>query len=313
MKAAILNSAGGVENFSIADIPKPVIKPNEVLVQVKAISINPVDIKTRKGGSFYEELKKDPYTIIGWDISGIVAEVGNEVTKFKKGDEVFGMVNFPGKGKAYAEYVASPEDHLAIKPSNIDHFSAAASTLAALTAWQALVQQIKLQKGEKILIHAAAGGVGHFAVQIAKHLGAYVIGTSSAGNIDFIKSLGAYETINYNEQAFEEVVKDADAVLDAVGGDVGIRSLKAVKKGGRVLTILPGTAAALKKESENYDLQAWAYLVKSSGEDMQQLAQLLQQGIIKPFISHQYKLEEIAEAHRQSETGRTRGKIVVTI
>ena len=213
MKAFILSDPGAADMLQLSDVEKPMIQPDQVLVQVKAISINPVDVKSRAGKGVYGRLKEIKPLILGWDISGIVSEVGTEVTDFKVGDEVFGMVNFPGHGQAYAEYVAAPASHLALKPDNISHEEAAAATLAALTAYQGLVQQAKVQAGQKVLIHAAAGGVGHFAVQIAKHLGAHVTGTSSAANKDLVLKLGADAHIDYRSVKFEEVVNDLDFVL----------------------------------------------------------------------------------------------------
>ena len=203
MKAIILKEAGSADKLEMAELPKPLINDREVLIQTKAISINPVDIKTRTGKSLYSELRsQNPFIILGWDVSGIVIEAGNSVTGFKPGDEVFGMINFPGHGKAYAEYVAAPAEHIALKPATITHEQAAAATLAALTAWQALVTNAKVSKGQKVLIQAASGGVGHYAVQIAKFLGAYVVATSSAANRDFVLSLGADEV----EERLERLV-----------------------------------------------------------------------------------------------------------
>ena len=231
MKAIILKQAGGIENLELVDITKPGIQNNEVLIKVKTISINPVDIKTRIGKSLYKELKNNSPVILGWDVSGIITEVGSAVTKFKVSDEVFGMINFPGHGKAYAEYVAAPASDLAMKPANISHEEAAAATLAALTAWQAVVTNGKVSKGQKCVIQAASGGVGHYAVQIAKHFGAYVIATSSAANKDFVISLGADEHIDYKKHRIDEVVSDADFVLDPICGDNIDTSLNAFKTG----------------------------------------------------------------------------------
>src|SRR5690606_33188554 len=184
MKAIIVQAPGGAENLAIQDVDKPTIASGEVLIQVKAISINPVDIKTRNGKGIYGRIKDQSPLILGWDVSGVVVE--SQDAKFNIGDEALGMANFPGHGRAYAEYVAAPASHLALKPQNISHDEAAAATLVALTAWQALVTNANVQKGQKVLIHAASGGVGHIAVQIAKHLGAMVVGTSSAKNKDFV-------------------------------------------------------------------------------------------------------------------------------
>lgn len=313
MKAVILTEAGGTENFSIEEIPIPEIQPKEVLVKVHAIAINPVDMKTRKGGALLGKLQEQKPVILGWDISGEVQAVGEHVSSFKAGDEVFGMVNFPGSGKAYAEYVSAPEEHLALKPKNISHEEAAATTLAALTAWQVLVHEAKLSQGQQVLIHAAAGGVGHFAVQIAKHLGAKVIGTASASNKDFLTEIGVDVPIDYKSSNFEDQIEQVDVVLDPIGGETTERSLQVIKEGGILISIVGGVKDDLNAFIGEKGISAKNYLVHSSGSDMKQLAELLEGGIIKPHISHSLPFEEIAEAHRQIETGRTRGKIVLTL
>jgi len=313
MKAIILKEAGAPENLVITDLPVPEPKKDEVLVKVKAISVNPVDVKTRKGLALYNELKKDEPVILGWDIAGEVVQAGEDVTSLEEGDEVFGMINFPGHGKAYAEYVTAPANHLAEKPDLISTQEAAAGTLAALTAWQVLLDEAKLQAGEKILIHAAAGGVGHFAVQIAKYLGAYVIGTASEANYDFVKELGADDFVDYTKEKFEDIVKDADVVFDTVGGDNPLRSLPVLKEGGRLVAIAGGITDEVIKLAETRKIKAWKHMVHSNGDDMEQIAELMEAGTIKPYIFKEYAFEEMAEAHRQIETGKTRGKIVVVL
>ena len=314
MKAIVLKEAGGVENLELAELPKPVIKDQEVLIKTKAISINPVDIKTRIGKSLYSELKsQNSFIILGWDVSGIVTETGSAVTKFKPGDEVFGMVNFPGNGKAYAEYVAAPADQLALKPANITHEEAASATLAALTAWQALVTHAKVGKGQKVVIQAAAGGVGHYAVQIAKYLGAYVVATSSAANKDFVLSLGADEHIDYKKHQVDEVVNDADFVLDPIGSDNIDPSLNAVKKGGTVIMLPSLFKDELAEKSKAKGVNGYFFIVKSNGEDMKKLAELLSKGIIRSHVSQVFPFDKIREAHLQIETGRTKGKIAITV
>jgi NADPH:quinone reductase-like Zn-dependent oxidoreductase len=313
MKAILIEEFGGVENLVQTEIPIPVVNDDEVLVQVKAISINPVDVKTRAGKGMSGRLKEFQPLILGWDISGVVSAVGKNVSAFKTGDEVFGMVNFPGHGKVYAEYVAAPAAHLALKPDNISFEEAAASTLAALTAWQVLIDNAKVKAGQRVLIHAAAGGVGHFAVQIAKHLGAYVIGTSSAANKDFVLKLGADEHIDYQTQAFEESVSDLDFVLDAIGGDNIDRSLEVVKPGGNLISIPSGVSENLIEKARSKNVNASFILVQSNGEDMKSLAGLLENGTIKAHVSKSYPFEEMAEAHRHVETGRTAGKVIVTV
>ena len=314
MKAIILEQAGGIENLKLADIPTPGLQSDEVLIKVKAISINPVDIKTRIGKSLYDELKKmNTLIVLGWDVSGIVTELGSAVTQFKVGDAVFGMINFPGHGKAYAEYVIAPVSHLALKPSPVSHEAAAAATLAAMTAWQALVSHAKVEKGQKVLIHAAASGVGHYAVQIAKHLGAYVIGTSSAVNKDFVLSLGADEHIDYKTQRLEDAVKDVDFVMDSIGDATIDSSVAVTKKGGTVIFLPSGITNEKLEKLNNSGVNCYRILVQSNGEDMKQIAGLLEKGIVKSHISQLFPFEKMGEAHLQIETGRTIGKIVLTI
>ena len=223
------------------------------------------------------------------------------------------MVNFPGHGKAYAEYVAAPASHLALKPSNISHEEAAAATLAALTAWQAVVTHAKVSKGQKIVIQAASGGVGHYAVQIAKSLGAYVIATSSAANKDLVISLGADEHIDYKKHRIDDVVSDADFVLDPIGGDNIDPSLNAVKKGGTVIMLPSFFKEQIAEKAKARGVNGYYFSVQSNGEDMKQIAGLLEKGIIKSYVSQVFPFEKMADAHLQIETGRTVGKIVVTI
>ena len=311
MKAIIVNEFGGTDQLIYTELPVPAIKDDEVLVKVVAVSINPVDVKTRAGKGVSGRIKERPL-ILGWDISGIVTATGKTVSRFKTGDEVFGMVNFPGHGKAYAEYVAAPAAHLALKPAGITHQQAAATTLAALTAWQVLFHKGGLQKGQRLLIHAAAGGVGHFAVQLARWAGAYVIGTSSAANKDFVRQLGADEHIDYKNQRFEEEVRDLDLVLDAVGGELTARSIPVIKPGGKLISIPTGIAPEVIQQAADSNVDAFFYLVQSNGEDMEQLAGLLANKAIRPYVNH-YDFAQMDIAHQQQESGSTKGKIVLTV
>ena len=314
MKAILLKAFGSVENLVMQDIPTPVIKGDEVLIKVKAISINPVDVKTRQGRALADSLKKYDPIILGWDVAGEIVETGNQVEGFNIGDNVFGMVNFVGHGKAYAEYVAAPASQLAIKPNNISFEEAAAATLAALTAWQALTKNGHLKAADRILIHAASGGVGHYAVQIAKHLGAYVIGTSSAANQAFIQSLGVDQSVDYKNQRFEDVVTDVDFVLEAIGGDNFVRSLDVLKSTGTIVNLPSGLSDHVKHKAQEKGINSCFFMaVESSGEDMKQIADLLEKGIIKSHIFKTFPFDQMAEAHRQIESGRTVGKIVVTL
>lgn len=314
MKAIILKEAGGPENLELTELPVPGIEGHEVLIRVRSFSINPVDIKTRTGKSLYGQLRANhPFIILGWDLSGVVTAVGRDVAGFKVGDEVFGMVNFPGHGKAYAEYVNAPGDHLALKPSNISHAEAAAATLAALTAWQALVTHGQVKKGQKVVIQAAAGGVGHYAVQIAKWLGAHVIGTSSAENKSFVLELGADEHIDYKQFRIDELVHDADFVLDPIGDTNIDPSLNAIKKGGTVILLPSFFKDLIVEKARIKGVNGFHFSVESNGDDMRQLAALLTNGSVFSHISEIFSMEGIAGAHRQIESGKTRGKVVVTI
>ncbi|WP_338877078.1 NADP-dependent oxidoreductase [Spirosoma sp. SC4-14] len=313
MNAIILNGFGGVDQFVFSELPIPAIGATEVLVRVKAISINPVDVKTRIGKGIAGRIKNEHPLILGWDISGIVTAVGRGVNTFSVGDEVFGMVNFPGHGKAYAEYVAVPASQLALKPATIRHEQAAAATLAALTAYQDLTQHATIRPGQRVLVHAASGGVGHFAIQLAKHLGAYVIGTSSAANRDFVMHLGADQHIDYRSERFEDVVYDLDFVLDTIGGDLINRSLDVVKPGGTLISIPTGLHDSANEKAKAKGVHSFFTMVQSNGNDMHALAKLMQQGILKPHVSQTFPFSEMAEAHKQVESGRTVGKVVVTL
>jgi NADPH:quinone reductase-like Zn-dependent oxidoreductase len=313
MKAIIVNESGGLDKLKYVDLPLPEIKENEVLVKVKAISVNPVDFKTRKSHQMLDLFygTKRP-VVLGWDISGVV-ETSNS-PKFKVGDKVFGMVNFPGNGSGYAEYVAASAEHLAIKPEMVSHEAAAAATLAALTAWQALVTFGNLTKGQKVLIHAASGGVGHYAIQLGKSIGLFVIGTSSSRNKAFVLANGADQHIAYDEADFTKVVPEVDFVLDAIGGENILKSVQVTKPGGKVITITGGnTPQAYLDEAAKKDISLSFIMVKSSGADMEKIADLLEQGLIKSQLAAIFPFDELPKSHEALETGRTVGKIVVTV
>jgi NADPH:quinone reductase-like Zn-dependent oxidoreductase len=306
MKAMVLKNNGSIENFLLTDVELPRIQPDEVLIKTQAIAVNPVDTYVRQYEfalkTFMQPKNETGNYILGWDVS------------FKVGDAVFGMINFPGKGKAYAEYVAAPASHITLKPGNTSHEQAAAATLAALTAWQSLVSYAKIKKGEKVLIHAAAGGVGHYAVQFAKHVGAYVVATASAVNKDFVLGLGADEFIDYTAEKLERRITDADVVIDPMPDDHVLRSLEVIKKGGRLITLLnlldDEKVQAIIKTKQVF---AHKLTVQSNGGDMYEIAQLLKDGAVRSHISHTYSFAEIPKAHEQVATGKTRGKVVITL
>ncbi|MDE1192699.1 MAG: NADP-dependent oxidoreductase [Arachidicoccus sp.] len=315
MKAIILNKAGAAENLEIIDTEKPILKATEVLVKNISLSINPVDVKSRANEDILDWLfGKERPVILGWDVSGIVTELGKEVTDFNIGDEVFGMVNFLGNGKAYAEYIASPQEHLALKPKNISHEAAAASTLTAITAYQALVDVAKIKKGDRVLIHAASGGVGHFAVQIAKSFGAYVIGTSSGKNKAFVLSLGSDEHIDYTQEKFEEKIKDIDIVIDTIGGETLSKSIQVTKNQGTIVT-LPSHEFSdeqkLKAIQKNISLQF--LMVQSKKETISEIAKMLENKTILPHIHKIFSFDEMAKAHQEVESNHVVGKVVVNV
>lgn len=315
MKAVILNEAGSVENLQFAEIEKPVIGNDEVLVKVVSISINPVDVKSRayEGVLNWIFEEKRP-VILGWDISGEVVETGKNVTDFKKGDEVFGMVNFFGKGNAYAEYVAAPAAHLALKPQNINHQQAAAASMAASTAYQALVDVAKIKKGNKVLVHAASGGVGHFAVQMAKYFGAYVIAVSSGKNKEFVLSLGADEHIDYTMENFHEKVQDADIVIDTLQGKTLSDSVDVVKENGIIVTLpSPEIPEDIADKARERNVNIEFMMVESKKETTEAIAGLLKEGVLKPFVYKTFPFEDLAMAHLEVETNRVAGKVIVNL
>lgn len=312
MKTILLQNPGPASTaFTYSETPKPVPAPNEVLVKTHAISINPVDAKTRDGKGIYGRIKDQSPLVLGWDLSGIVEAVGDEVVDFKAGDAVFGMINFPGHGRAYAEYVAAPADQLALKPHNISHQEAAAATLAALTAYQVLRKYIKA--GDRVLIQSAAGGVGHFAVQIAKILGASVTAITSTKNLDFVEGLGADDVIDYTKQPFESVAKDFDFALDTLSGDMLYRTIPTVKRGGDIISLpSAGFSDDMVEAGQKAGINIGFQMVQSNGQDMKQIADWLASGQLKAEVAQTFPFNQMAKAHLAVESGRTRGKIVVT-
>lgn len=308
MKAIILENAGGTENLKLREVEKPNIKEGEVLVEVKSISINPIDVKTRSGKGAFQKLKDEKPLILGWDISGIVVETNS--SKFKLNDEVFGMINFPGHGKGYAQFVAASENHIALKPKNISFEEAAATTLAALTALQA-IQKAEVKEGQNVLIHAASGGVGHFTVQIAKYFGASVTGTSSEKNRDFVLNLGANQHIDYKNFDWGNSEEKFDFILDTIGGENIDNSIKVLKEGGTIISIPSGLNDDVEEKAASVNANGFKMLVHSDGKDMEEFAKLLEEGFIKPHIYKTYQFNEMSEAHKELEKGRTVGKILV--
>jgi NADPH:quinone reductase-like Zn-dependent oxidoreductase len=308
MKAVRIHSYGGPEVLKYEDAPEPTPGKGEVLVKVYAAGVNPVDWKVREG--YLKQAINYPLPLIlGWDVAGIVESIGTGVTKFKKGDEIFGKPDLTRNG-AYAEYIVVNESDLALKPKSKDFVHSAAVPVTSLTAWQSLFDVAKLEAGQKILIHAAAGGVGSFAVQFAKWKGAYVIGTASKNNLEWLKSIGADETIDYNVVKFEDVVHDMDVVLDTIGGETQNRSCKVLKKGG-ILVSTVGQPS--EKEAEKFGVRCGVGNAVSNPEQLNQIANLIDEGKVNPLVETILPLSEARRAHEISQSGHTRGKSVLKV
>ncbi|MFE2191011.1 NADP-dependent oxidoreductase [Streptomyces olivaceus] len=309
MRAVSQDVLGGPEVLKEVRVERPVPRPNEVLVRVRAAGVNPTDWKHRADGGFLGE----PPFVLGWDVSGTVESVGIGVAAFRPGDEVFGMLSYPFGHGSHAEYVTAPARTFTHLPAGTDHVRAGALPLVSLTAWQALVERADLQPGQRVLIHAAAGGVGHVAVQIAKARGAHVIGTASAGKHAFLRSLGADEAVDYRETDFTEAVRDVDVVLDTIGGDTSLRSLRVLRPGGVVVSILPVGSGEFFEEAGRLGVRAVRMLVDADRADMREIARLVEAGKLEPTIAKTFPLAEAAAAHALGETGRTTGKIVLVV
>jgi NADPH:quinone reductase-like Zn-dependent oxidoreductase len=312
MKAVVIEEFGGPEVLHVADVPQPAPVPTEVLVRVHAAGVNPVDWKTRTGRGAAAAMGPLPITI-GWDVSGVVEQVGYGVTRFAPGDEVFGMPRFPRQAGAYAEYLTAPSRQLAHKPANVSHVEAAAVPLASLTAWQALVETAKLEPGQRILIHGAAGGVGHLAVQIAKARGAVVAGTAKAAQHEFLRGLGADQLIDYTAGPFEDEVADVDVVFDLIGGETSLRSVSTLRPGGLLIVVPSGTDQTVLGEAERRGVRATNIMVEPDYTALEQIAALVESGRLRVEIDEVFALEDAATAHEHGESRSSRGKVVLSV
>jgi NADPH:quinone reductase-like Zn-dependent oxidoreductase len=309
MRAISQDVLGGPEVLKEVQVERPEPRPNEVLVRVRAAGVNPTDWKHRETGGFLGE----PPFVLGWDVSGVVEAAGIGVARFQPGDEVFGMLPYPFGHGSHAEYVTAPARAFAHKPSGIDHEQAGALPLVSLTAWQTLVETADVRPGQRVLIHAAAGGVGHVAVQIAKARGAYVIGTASAGKHEFLREIGVDEAIDYRETDFTEAVRDVDVVLDTVGGENAVRSLRVLRPGGIVVSILPVGSQDFYEKAERLGVRAVRMLVDADHTGMKAIAELVEAGKLRATIAGTFPLAEAAKAHALGDTGRTTGKLVLLV
>jgi NADPH:quinone reductase-like Zn-dependent oxidoreductase len=304
-------STGGPEVLELGEAPIPEPLPTEVRVRVAAAGVNPVDWKTRSGGGMAAVLGPPPFTV-GWDVAGAVDAVGAGVTRFAVGDEVFGMPWFPRQAGAYAEYVTAPSRHFARRPAGLSAVEAGALPLAGLTAWQCLVDVAAVRPGQRVLVHAAAGGVGHLAVQIAKARGAHVIGTASAGKHELLAALGVDQAVDYGTVAFEEVVEPIDVVYDLIGGEVAQRSLDVLRPDGLMICLPSAAAAPAMAAAADRGLRATGMLVEPDGDGLESLAALVDEGGLRVLVAETFALQGAADAHRLGERGRTTGKIVLT-
>lgn len=303
MKAIRIHEFGGPEVLKYEDIPEPQPGPNEIQVRVIAAGVNPVDWKIRRGG-----MKLPLPMTLGVDVAGIVSAVGSSGSGFHPGDSVFAKVT-PQHG-GYAEYTLVDVSQAAIKPKSIGFIEAAAIPTAGLTAWQSLFDVAGLDRGKSVLIHGAAGGVGSFAVQFARWKGAHVVGTASAGNAEFLKSIGADEVIDYKTQRFEDVVRNVDVILDTIGGDTFERSWDVLKPGGFLVTTV---ADIPEGAAQAHGVRAKHIQSKSDREDLSQIAAIIDERRIKPIVTAVLPLSEAKRAQEMSESGHTRGKIVLRV
>ncbi|NIY63250.1 molecular chaperone GroES [Streptomyces malaysiensis] len=311
----VQDALGGPEVLRVAEVPRPEPLPTEVLVRVRAAGINPVDWKTRQGGGMAGVLGDPPFTL-GWDVSGVVEEVGFGVTTLAPGDEVYGMPWFPRQAGGYAEFVTAPSRQFARKPGTLSHEEAAAVPLAALTAWQIIVDTARVTAGQRVLVHAAAGGVGHFAVQFARHLGARVVGTARGSRHEWLGRLGAEELVDYTERRFEDVVEDIDVVIDLLGEGhdaTSTRSLKVLKKGGLLVAVPGGVAPEVRQAADAAGMRTSGFLVEPDGAALTAIAGLIDKGEVVVEVEEVFPLEEAARAHRKGEEGHTRGKLVLRV
>lgn len=311
MKAICMYRYGDPDVLIMEDIPRPNPSLGEVLIRVQAIGINPVDWKTRRGRGMANRIGYLPL-ILGWDVAGVIEAVGPGVINFQVGDPVFGLIRLPAEGKAYAEYTTAPATEIMHQPKTLDAIHAAAIPLVALTAWQALFERALLTTAQRVLIHAAAGGVGHVAVQLAQAKGAEVIAVTSSSTVSFLQELGVNQVINREEVPFEILGSTLDVVLDPLGGEIQTRSLKVLKPGGYLVSLVAEPAPALLAR---YGVSGSRILVYPNVSQLIEISHLIDSGQIRPVVSRVVGFTEadIRMAHAWSEAGHTRGKIVARL
>lgn len=332
MKALVFNRYGRADQIAFADVPRPTLKPDEMLVQVHAAGLNPIDTMIPKG-TFKPFLRFQLPATLGSDLAGVVVEVGSRVTRFMPGDAVFASIFDLGTG-ALAEFAVVPENVAALKPANLDFVQAASIPMVGLTSWQALKERAHLKPGQKVFIPAGSGGIGTFAIQLAKYLGASVGTTTSTGNVDLVRSLGADEVIDYKKQQFEEVLRDYDAVLGTVRGDVIEKALRILKPKSKVVSLIgPPDAAFGRTRGMNFfmvfvfrllshriislaqkcDVKYSFLFMHPDGRQLAEIGELLDSGRIRPVIDRVFPFDQAKEALAYLEMGRAKGKVAVNL
>ncbi|WP_251358802.1 NADP-dependent oxidoreductase [Kangiella sp. TOML190] len=308
MKAVRMHQYGDAKVLSYEDAPKPEIAADEVLIKIVASSVNPVDWKVR-AGYLKDYINYDMPLTPGWDLSGVVEAVGSQVTDFKAGDQVYSRPDINRNG-TYAEYISVKADEVALKPQTISHTEAATLPLAGITAWDAIVTHGNLKAGQKVLVHAGSGGVGSLAIQIAKARGAYVISTTSSKNAALVKSLGADQVIDYTTTDFSQVLSDLDMVFDTLGGEVQESSFSVLKPGGLLASVVSPPS---QEKAQEYGVKAMDYFIEPNAQILEQLAEMVDQGQVRPLVGAEFALSDIEKAHALSESGRTVGKIALYV
>lgn len=333
MKAVVVTQYGRTEDVvELRDMPAPQLGARDVLIDVYAASVNPIDFKVQKGDLKAIRKLAFPY-VMGFDVSGVVSAVGKDVKSFKVGDEVFSRVDSKAMG-TFAEQVAVDAQYVACKPANINHREAAALPLVALTSWQAMFERGRLQAGQKVLVHAGAGGLGTIAIQLAKAMGAQVATTTSTGNMELTRSLGADTVIDYKRQAFEQALGGYDLVFETLGGDNQRRSFQVLKPGGKLVSVVGAPTAAWARKQGLPVFMAWLFkwlnrsndklarqrkvdwdmlLMEPNGAQLAQIGAMVEAGKVKPVIDKVFPLAQVKEALLYSQTGRARGKIVIEV
>ena len=315
MRAAVIDEPGEPGVFRMTELAVPDRVSAEFLVKVVAAGVNPIDAKTRAGRGVFGSIRQFP-SVLGQDFSGVVVQSPYDAHPIKPGDEVFGMVMVPRFGGSYSEYVTVPSISVVRKPSTLSHIEAAAAPVAALTAWGMVVEVAKAHEGQRMLIHAGSGGVGHFAVQFASYFGAYVIATSSQRNLGWLRELGASEVIDYANTRFEDAVSDVDVVIDLVGNvhdETGTRSLQVLRHGGLIVNVPTGSWPTFAEEVAAAGVRGTGFKVAPDGHSLAVISRLLESSAVRVHVERIFELDQVADAHRLLELGHTRGKLVLKV